>query len=117
MSVAVERDATLDNLSITTIRTLAIDAVQAANSGHPGTPMYRDAVLPPHVTARVAVEQASTFGWERYAGADRAVIGMETFGASAALKELQTKFGFTPERVVDAALAQLEKTRTTTGER
>ncbi len=68
---------------------------------------YRDSVLPPEVTARVAVEQASTFGWERYAGATGAVIGMETFGASAPLKELQTKFGFTPENVVEAAKAQL----------
>jgi transketolase len=68
---------------------------------------YRDSVLPPEVTARVAVEQASTFGWERYAGSMGAVIGMETFGASAPLKELQTKFGFTPENVVDAAKAQL----------
>ena len=68
---------------------------------------YRDSVLPPEVTARVAVEQASTFGWERYAGSMGAVIGMETFGASAPLKELQTKFGFTPENVVEAAKAQL----------
>jgi transketolase len=68
---------------------------------------YRDSVLPPEVTARVAVEQASTFGWERYAGSTGAVIGMETFGASAPLKELQTKFGFTPENVVEAAKAQL----------
>jgi transketolase len=68
---------------------------------------YRDSVLPPGVTARVAVEQASTFGWERYAGAAGTVIGMETFGASAPLKELQTKFGFTPEHVVEAARAQL----------
>jgi transketolase len=67
---------------------------------------YRDAVLPPHVTARVAVEQASTLGWERYVGTTGTVIGMQTFGASAPLKELQTKFGFTPERVVEAAQAQ-----------
>ncbi len=70
-------------------------------------PEYRDAVLPPTVTARVAVEQASTFGWSRYAGPAGAVIGMQTFGASAPLKELQKKFGFTPERVVDAARAVL----------
>jgi transketolase len=68
--------------------------------------------LPPEVTARVAVEQASTFGWERYAGATGAVIGMETFGASAPLKELQTKFGFTPENVVEAAKAQLRSQAT-----
>jgi transketolase len=70
---------------------------------------YRDAVLPPEVTARVSVEQASTFGWERYVGRSGTRIGMETFGASAPLKELQKKFGFTLERVVDAARAQLAR--------
>jgi transketolase len=64
---------------------------------------YRDEVLPPAVRARVAVEQASTHGWHRYIGLDGAVIGMETFGASAPLKELLTKFGFTPDRVVETA--------------
>jgi len=67
------------------------------------TRKYRNSVLPPDVVARVAVEQASTFGWERYVGASGRVIGMETFGASAPLKELQRKFGFEPERVVLAA--------------
>jgi transketolase len=60
-------------------------------------------VLPPRVKTRVAVEQASTFGWERYVGAEGRVIGMKTFGASAPLKELQKKFGFEPELVVSAA--------------
>jgi transketolase len=64
---------------------------------------YRDSVLPPHITARVAIEQASTFGWERYVGPSGRVIGMETFGASAPLKELQRKFGFEPENVVAVA--------------
>jgi transketolase len=64
---------------------------------------YRDSVLPPGVRARVAVEQASTFGWERYTGLDGGIIGMKTFGASAPLKELQRKFGFEPNRVVAAA--------------
>jgi transketolase len=68
---------------------------------------YRDSVLPPEVTARVSVEQASTFGWERYTGPNGTRIGMETFGASAPLKELQKKFGFTVERVVEAARGQL----------
>jgi transketolase len=68
---------------------------------------YRDAVLPPHVTARVAVEQASALGWERYVGATGAIVAMSTFGASAPLKDLQTKFGFTPEAVVAAARDQL----------
>ena len=64
---------------------------------------YRDEVLPPAVKARVAVEQASTFGWERYVGPEGKVIGMKTFGASAPLKELQHRFGFEPERVAAAA--------------
>jgi transketolase len=68
---------------------------------------YRDAVLPPDVTARVAIEQASTFGWERYVGLSGAIVGMSTFGASAPLKELQSRFGFTPERVVEAAHRQI----------
>lgn len=68
---------------------------------------YRNRVLPPDVTARVAVEQASTFGWGRYVGITGQVIGMETFGASAPLKELQKKFGFTTENVVGAVKAQL----------
>ena len=63
---------------------------------------YRDAVLPPAVTARVAVEQASTLGWERWVGSAGEIIGMRTFGASAPLKELQSKFGFTPDAVVAA---------------
>jgi transketolase len=64
---------------------------------------YRDSVLPPGVTARVAVEQASTFGWERYVGWSGRVIGMRTFGASAPPKELQRKFGFEPQRVTEVA--------------
>jgi transketolase len=68
---------------------------------------YRDSVLPPKVKARVAVEQASTLGWERYVGESGRVIGMKTFGASAPLKELQKKFGFEPEKIVAAAKEQL----------
>jgi transketolase len=64
---------------------------------------YRDNVLPPKVTARVAVEQASTFGWERYVGTTGRIIGMKTFGASAPLKELQRHFGFEPGHVAAAA--------------
>ena len=73
------------------------------------TQEYRDSVLPPDVTARVAVEQASTFGWERYVGRSGRVIGMKTFGASAPLKELQRKFGFEPERVTEIAKELLGK--------
>jgi transketolase len=70
---------------------------------------YRDSVLPPNVTARVAIEQASTFGWERYVGWKGRVIGMKTFGASAPLKELQKKFGFEPEHVIDVVKDLLGK--------
>ena len=70
---------------------------------------YRDSVLPPQVTARVAVEQASTFGWERYVGTTGRIIGMKTFGASAPLKELQRKYGFEPECVAAAAKELLGK--------
>jgi transketolase len=64
---------------------------------------YRDSVLPPEVTARIAVEQGSVLAWDHYTGAAGRVIGMKTFGASAPLKELQRKFGFEPEGVVAAA--------------
>ncbi|PSJ18904.1 transketolase [Nitrosomonas supralitoralis] len=67
------------------------------------TQEYRDSVLPADVKARVAVEQASTFGWERYVGNSGRVIGMQTFGASAPLKELQKEFGFESERIVTVA--------------
>ena len=70
---------------------------------------YRDSVLPPDVTARVAIEQASAFGWERYVGWTGRVIGMKTFGASAPLKELQKKFGFEPERVIETVKELLGK--------
>jgi transketolase len=73
------------------------------------TQEYRDGVLPPDVTARVAIEQASTFGWERYVGTAGGVIGMHTFGASAPLKALQQEFGFTVENVVSIAMAQLQR--------
>ena len=64
---------------------------------------YRETVLPPGVTARVSVEQATVFGWDRYVGPYGRSIGMHTFGASAPLKELQKKFGFLPATVVTAA--------------
>jgi transketolase len=73
------------------------------------TQEYKDSVLPPTVTARVSVEQASTLGWERYVGSKGKSIGMRTFGASAPLKDLQKKFGFDPGNVVAVAKAQLGK--------
>jgi transketolase len=68
---------------------------------------YREEVLPPAVTARVVVEKGSPFGWDRWVGATGAVIGMSTFGESAPMKVLQTKFGFTTENIVAKARAQL----------
>jgi len=73
------------------------------------TEEYRDGVIPPNVTARLAIEQASTFGWERYVGGSGRVIGMKTFGASAPLKELQRKFGFEPDRVTAVAKELLKR--------
>ena len=70
---------------------------------------YRDSVIPPHITARVCVEQASTFGWASYAGLNGEIIGMKSFGASAPLKELQKKFGFTKDNIVAAAKGQLQR--------
>jgi transketolase len=64
-------------------------------------------VLPPAVRARVSVEEASVLGWERYVGVAGTKIGMHTFGSSAPLKDLMKKFGFTPERLIEAARQQL----------
>ena len=70
---------------------------------------YRDSVLPPDVTSRVSVEEGSVIGWDRYVGAQGATIGMHTFGSSAPIKDLLTKFGFTPEKVLAAAKEQIVK--------
>jgi transketolase len=64
---------------------------------------YQDEVLPPEITARVSVEEASTLGWDRFVGPEGARIGMHTFGSSAPLKDVQTKFGFTPDGVAETA--------------
>ncbi len=68
---------------------------------------YRSSVLPPHIGARVTVEQGSVIGWDRYAGPRGTIIGMHSFGASAPIKDLLKKFGFTPERVLEAATTQI----------
>ena len=70
---------------------------------------YRESVLPKAVKARVAVEAASPRGWERYAGVDGAILAMYRFGASAPIKDILKAFGFTPEHIVEAAKAQIEK--------
>ena len=74
-------------------------------------PEYREQVLPDSVRARVSVEQGATLGWARYVGRHGHSVGMETFGASAPLKELEKKFGFVPESIVDAARAQIARAR------
>jgi transketolase len=66
---------------------------------------YRESVISPDLAARVSVEQASTLGWREYVGLGRRTIGMRTFGSSAPLKDLQEKFGFTPEPVANEAMA------------
>jgi transketolase len=98
------------SLAVEAYERLLKDGVQARVVSMPSwdiferqTQEYRDTVLPPSVKVRIAVEQASTFGWERYVGEKGRVIGMHTFGASAPLKELQTKFGFEPTQLVAAA--------------
>ena len=70
------------------------------------TDEYKESVLPRAVRARVAVEQATSFGWDRYVGLDGTIIAMHTFGASAPMSDLMTKFGFTPEKVLEAARKQ-----------
>jgi transketolase len=78
---------------------------------------YRDSVLPPAVRARVSVEEASTLGWDRYVGSDGVSVGMHTFGSSAPLKDVMEKFGFTPEKIAEAAREALEKAKQTTKQR
>jgi transketolase len=75
---------------------------------------YRDRVLPPDITARVAVEQGSTFGWAQYTGRGGEILAMRTFGASAPLEQLNQKFGFTPQHVVGAAKEQVARVRART---
>jgi transketolase len=72
---------------------------------------YREQVLPSTVKARIAIEQGSTFGWERHVGSQGQVVGMHTFGASAPLKELQRHFGFEPDSVVAMAKSLLTERR------
>lgn len=72
---------------------------------------YQDSVLPSDVDARVAVEQAASLGWDRYVGRLGAQVVMHTFGASAPLSDLKKKFGFTPERVYEAAKQQIARVK------
>ena len=77
--------------------------------------VYRDSVLPPEVPARVAVEEASTFGWERYAGPSGALVGMRSFGCSAPMKVVAEHHGFTPDHVAAAAREQVARQRRPAG--
>jgi len=70
---------------------------------------YREQVLPSEITARVAIEEGSTLGWDRWVGEGGVKIGMHTFGSSAPLKDVQTKFGFTPDKVVEATKEVLKR--------
>jgi transketolase len=103
-------------LCVTAVEQLAAEGIQARVVSMPSWELfeqqsqeYRDSVVPPGVLARVSVEQASTFGWSHFVGLGGARVGMKTFGASAPLKELQKKFGFTTEQVVAAAKNLLVK--------
>jgi transketolase len=104
------------SLCVSAVETLAAEGIRARVVSMPSWELfeqqpqeYRDTVLPPALTARVAVEQASTLGWARYAGERGTVLGMTTFGMSAPLAVLQKEFGFTTERVVSAARAQVQR--------
>src|SRR6185312_4131513 len=70
---------------------------------------YRDEVLPPAIRARVSIEEASTLGWDRWIGPEGAMVGMHTFGSSAPLKDVMNEFGFTPDKVAEAARATIER--------
>ena len=70
---------------------------------------YKEQVLPSHVRARVAVEAASSFGWERYVGLDGATVTLDHFGASAPASVLFQQFGFTPEHVAETAVQVMKK--------
>lgn len=109
------------SLCVSAADQLAIEGIKARVVSMPSwhlfelqDPAYRAKVLPPEIKARVSVEQAATIGWERYVGTSGAMIGMHTFGASAPLKALQTKFGFTPDRVTEVARDQVRQAREAT---
>ena len=105
------------SLALEAQETLKADGIQARVVSMPSFeifehychehPEYRESVLPSGVTARVSIEMATTFGWDRYIGSTGTAIGMHSFGASAPLKHLQKKFGFTAEAVVNAARKQV----------
>jgi len=107
--LAIEAHETLASEGVRS-RVVSMPSMELFEEQDPG---YRASVLPPEVTARVSVEQASTFGWARYVGITGETIGMKTFGASAPLKDLQNKFGFNAAHIVSAAKEQIKKSRKT----
>jgi transketolase len=97
-------------LAISACQALALEDIRARVVSMPSWELferqpesYRQLVLPPRIRARIAIEQGSVLGWERYVGPMGRVIGMHTFGASAPLSALQTQFGFRPEGIVSTA--------------
>ena len=106
------------SLCVSAYEQLTAEGISARVVSMPSTPIfdmqdeaYRKSVLPPEVKARVSVEAGSVFGWERYVGMQGAIIGMTTFGASAPIKDLMKKFGFTTEHVIQAAKQVLAQTK------
>jgi hypothetical protein len=111
LAQAIKAPGTGDILLVTRLDRLARSTRDLLNILDGISPEYREQVLPESITARVSVEKGSTLGWAQYVGASGHSIGMETFGASAPLKELQKRFGFTPENIVAAAKHQIAKAR------
>jgi transketolase len=106
------------SLAVSAYEKLAAEGIRARVVSMPSTNIfdqqpedYQNSVLPPEVKARVSVEAASSFGWERYVGSTGAIIGMHTFGASAPAKELMKKFHFTTEHVLETAKQVLARNR------
>jgi transketolase len=104
------------NLCVAAQEKLAVEGVKARVVSIPSFELfeqqdaaYKERVLPAAVTARVSVEMASTFGWDRYTGPKGRIVGMRSFGSSAPLKDLLKKFGFTVENVVAAAKESMGK--------
>ncbi|MGZ8676216.1 MAG: transketolase family protein, partial [Solirubrobacterales bacterium] len=104
------------HLAVSAYEELSADGVRARVVSLPSWQLfdrqdeaYRETVLPAAVRARVAVEQASTLGWDRYVGPQGRIVGMRTFGASAPLRDVENKFGFTPEKVAEAAREMIER--------
>jgi transketolase len=106
------------SLCVTAYEQLAAEGIKARVVSMPSWELfdhqsqeYRDRVLPPEVTARVAVEEAATFGWERYTGLQGTILGMHTFGLSAPMKVVAQHFGFDADHVISAAKAQVARHR------